>query len=232
MESNSKQFTCGYCLEDKTKLEMHTKNMCHDCRRKKDKERKKKHYEKNKQAYAIKNKIDYDNNREKILEKKANYYKENRESIIAKFTEKYQNDLEFRLKHVVRRRTRNFISDGTIKYQEMIGCSHDHLINWFEYNFSIDNKNMNWENYGSVWQIDHVFPLSKVDETDDEMFCYTWKNLRPMLSSDNIKKTNHIDYNLIENQKNRVEMFLQMRNNLSVFPFPTDLLEREDTAVL
>lgn len=75
--------------------------------------------------FKVKNKRDYDKNRDKILAHKKVYYRENAPTIIAKFAENYNHDLEFRLKHVIRRRTKDFISNGNIKYQDMIGCSHD-----------------------------------------------------------------------------------------------------------
>lgn len=194
---------------------------------------KKQRYAENPAKFKEKNDRDYVKNRDKILAYKKVYYRENAPTIIAKFAENYNHDINFRMKHVIRRRTRDFISNGTVKYQEMIGCSQEDLMAWFEFNFDLDSdKNMNWENYGSLWQIDHVYPLSKVDEAPDEMFCYSWKNLRPMIGSENSSKHNHIDQVLIQEQATRVEQFINTRNVVSVSIFPTDTTEIESTALL
>lgn len=74
--------------------------------------------------------------------------------------------------------------------------------------------------------------MSKVEDHNDEMFCYSWKNLRPMIASENSSKSNNIDPVAIQEQANRVEQFINMKNVVSVLPFPKDTTEREDTAVV
>ena len=58
-----------------------------------------------------------------------------------------------------------------------------------------DDK-MSWENYGSYWHIDHIYPQSKLlfQNFDDENFikCWSLNNLRPLEKIENIKKSNRI----------------------------------------
>jgi len=58
------------------------------------------------------------------------------------------------------------------------------------------DNNMNWENYGLYWTIDHIIPQSKLlfENFDDENFikCWTLDNLRPLEKIENIKKGNKI----------------------------------------
>ena len=111
---------------------------------------------------------------------------------------KYEKNLrETNLNHKIscnlRRRLNKFIS-GELKNGSAIkdlGCSIDELKNWLSRQFIED---MNWENYGIVWNIDHIIPLSKVDLTDTmqlKKVCH-WFNLRPLFVRDNIVRGNRI----------------------------------------
>jgi hypothetical protein len=98
----------------------------------------------------------------------------------------------------------------------MIGCTKEFLIEWMEYNFELDSKdNMNWENYGELWHIDHVFPLSKAMEIEDETErdkYFSWENLRPIPKLYNYKKGNKIIDEDIKLIRERVEKFLAQKS--------------------
>lgn len=68
---------------------------------------------------------------------------------------------------------------------EYIGCDVDTLVKWLEYQF---DEGMTWENYGKVWTIDHVIPLSKFDLTNEknQKVAFNWSNMHP--SKDNFCK--------------------------------------------
>ena len=54
---------------------------------------------------------------------------------------------------------------------------------------------MDWNNYGIIWNIDHIYPLSKVDWNciyETSKYCH-YSNLQPMYIIDNIKKGNKIN---------------------------------------
>ena len=58
------------------------------------------------------------------------------------------------------------------------------------------DEHMTWENYGSYWQIDHIYPQSRLlyDSYDHENFqkCWALSNLRPLEASENSRKGNKI----------------------------------------
>ena len=58
------------------------------------------------------------------------------------------------------------------------------------------DEHMTWENYGSYWQIDHIYPQSRLlyDSYDHENFqkCWALSNLRPLEASENYRKGNKI----------------------------------------
>jgi hypothetical protein len=51
-------------------------------------------------------------------------------------------------------------------------------------------EGMSWDNYGSVWQVDHIKPLVLFDLTDDQQYkdANHFTNLQPLFSIENCKK--------------------------------------------
>jgi len=79
-------------------------------------------------------------------------------------------------------------NDTTMHY---IGCNIQYLREWLEYNFERD---MNWDNYGTYWFIDHVVPICKFDLTDEKekLKCWNWTNLFPCVRRTQFLDTTHI----------------------------------------
>lgn len=69
-----------------------------------------------------------------------------------------------------------------------LGCSIDELKLKFIPLFAIG---MSWENYGSLWHIDHIRPCASFDLTDPEQvkLCCHFSNLQPLWAADNLAKS-------------------------------------------
>lgn len=68
------------------------------------------------------------------------------------------------------------------------GCTRGTLIWYLERQFK---KGMTWDNYGEVWQIDHIRPCASYNfaeegEVDD---CFHYTNLQPLLKAENHSKS-------------------------------------------
>ena len=63
-------------------------------------------------------------------------------------------------------------TERTLKF---LGCSKEFFIKYLESQFTPE---MNWDNYGTYWEIDHIHPLSK-----GGAFHYT--NTQPLTITDN-----------------------------------------------
>lgn len=59
------------------------------------------------------------------------------------------------------------------------------------------DEKMNWQNYGSYWHVDHIYPQSALPyvSMEEENFkkCWALENLRPLEAIANIKKSNKIE---------------------------------------
>jgi len=57
---------------------------------------------------------------------------------------------------------------------------------------------MNWQNYGSYWHIDHIIPITSFDacdpQSDDFQACWALSNLRPLSAAENLSKSDKITH--------------------------------------
>ena len=116
----------------------------------------------------------------------------------------HNTNINYRIKKSLAARLRTVIvkNDSTMNY---IGCNIQYLREWFEYNFTSE---MNWDNYGSYWSIDHIIPVCKFDLTleDEKLKCCNWTNLMPVTVKYNSSKKS-IDMEQIEYIVNKIEKF-------------------------
>lgn len=110
------------------------------------------------------------------------------------YHQKYHNDIIFTLKLTIRNRFRKAFRDSikTGSAIKNLGCTIKHLKEHLE---TLFYSNMTWDNYGSVWHIDHIIPLSSFDLTKEEEVskaCH-YTNLQPLLAIDNLKKSNKLN---------------------------------------
>jgi hypothetical protein len=75
----------------------------------------------------------------------------------------------------------------SVNVQQLLGCSipelRKHLHTLFQ-------PGMTWENYGTVWEIDHRIPCASFDLNDaaQKQKCFHFSNLQPLTVSDNRSK--------------------------------------------
>ena len=55
-------------------------------------------------------------------------------------------------------RLKNYLKNKKGKTLDYIGCNWETYIDHLESQFT---DKMNWENYGDVWEVDHILPISK-----------------------------------------------------------------------
>jgi len=168
------------------------------------KEYKHEHYIKNKEKYNKKSQEFRDNNKDYlkeyfrkyreenkqiIKERRKKHYQENKQKINQKNIERKNKNPNIKIAHSLRNRIIKVLN-GTSKSKstvELLGCSID------EFRIFLENKfynNMSWENYGSVWHIDHIKPCASFDLIlqDEQEKCFHYSNMQPLLAEENLSK--------------------------------------------
>ena len=104
---------------------------------------------------------------------------------------KRKTDTNFQLKEILRSKIHKMLKNQETSYKNIIGCDIVFLKKWIEFRF---DTNMNWNNLGSYWHIDHILPINKFNLTKSEnvKICFHWTNLQPLQSFENISKSDKI----------------------------------------
>lgn len=97
------------------------------------------------------------------------------------FKRKYKEDKQFQLKKQLEAQFHSLLNknDETVKSINLLGCTIP------EFKLYIQSKfisYMTFENYGEVWEFDHIIPFCDFDLTNEEEVkrCMHYLNLRPM----------------------------------------------------
>lgn len=141
-------------------------------------------------------------NKDKINIYMRKYIKSSSNNVINR---KIQTNLRKRLVNSVK----NINKGKTNLKNELLDCSKEQLKKWFEYNLFLDN--INFDDYGKIWHIDHVIPCDFFDLNIDEnkKICFHWTNIRPLEKHKNLKKGNRIIWSDIFVQEIRLKNFIK-----------------------
>ena len=161
-----------------------------------------------------------ENNKEIIKNRQKNWYlkkgkqwyidnnKINRENIRKYEKNRYDTDKNYRIKKILRTRLNKTFTNvkRSTTMLNYLGIEYELFLTWIEYQF--DDK-INWDNYGTQWDIDHVWPCSKYDLTKetDIYKCFNWRNLQPLNKNANNTKSNIINYTMCINQIDKILKF-------------------------
>jgi 5-methylcytosine-specific restriction endonuclease McrA len=136
----------------------------------------------------------YEETREHRLEWKKKYYQENKEDR-AKYAREYKQ------KNPHKKTQASIISyiSQSLKKQkkciEYLDCSWDVFYKHIEQQFLPE---MNWENYGEVWEVDHIIPLSKEGS-------FNYKNTQPLFKTTKIAESfGYVGYIGNRNKSNKL----------------------------
>ncbi len=169
-----------------------------------------------------KNKISKYNKVYKLKHKKEisaynkKYNIENRQEIQKRHTPYLRNrrktNPQYKISVTLRNRINKLINGKKRSSKKLIGCDYKFMINWFKFQFKDD---MNMDNHGSMWHIDHVIPCNKFDLTDtnERLRCFNWTNLQPLCKNKNLSKQDNADILEIVTHSCNVKKFSKLYAN-------------------
>lgn len=161
------------------------------------KAQRRKRYEANKDQELSANRVYRENNKQKIVEQKAAYYQANKQELQRKQADRIaacpSRRMAKSVSHAVQKALRK---QGKVKGGRTFTAlpySSQELAEHLERQF---DEKMNWGNYGSYWDLDHIYPQSLLpyDSLDHPNFqkCWALDNLQPLEHIANIRKSNKV----------------------------------------
>jgi len=156
------------------------------------------------------------NNKDRLRRNSREHYKT--EEYRQYCRDRYKKVLSDRLRRTLSGSIRNVTKKDT-KTDKYLGISTNILRIYLELQFKDD---MNWENYGKLWEIDHMIPCSilntktgiELEESIKQIFHFT--NLRPLYKIDNILKHNKLSLELIDQVQHRYDNWLKFSDMAKV----------------
>lgn len=124
------------------------------------------------------------------------YRKSISKELYQKKKHKLDTNIQFKLSENIRARLRIILGNIKIKKpatDKLIGCSLDYFVEYLNKSFYDD---ITFDNYGTIWHLDHIIPCDWFDLTDITQLkaCTHYTNLQPLLIKDNSIKSNRLDW--------------------------------------
>jgi hypothetical protein len=152
---------------------------CSECMRKE----KKQYYSGNKEEHNARTSKWHKENRDRHNKLMKSHYHSNKDYYRQWNQNKMDTDPLFRLRHAINALINHHLKEGKSQSSiDYLGCTIQEYKEYLEPMFTPE---MNWENYGSYWEIDHIYPLAKGGS-----FYYT--NTQPLTITDNRVKSDNI----------------------------------------
>jgi len=123
------------------------------------------------------------------------HYHENKDYYREYNNTRSATDPIFRLKHAINSNInsnlRKYLQIKHDKSMNYLGTTMEQYCQYLEQQFTLE---MNWDNYGSYWEIDHILPIDSFDLTNEEQLyqCFNYTNTRPLHWLENKQKSNKI----------------------------------------
>lgn len=139
-----------------------------------------------------KRKIENEKNREVNSKYSREYNKKHRKRLNEGYKNRLKNDPQFKIAHNTRVRINKALKNDhkNSSSKVLLGCEMDFYKEYLEKQFKPD---MNWDNYGSLWDIDHIRPCATFDLSleEEQKKCFHYTNTQPLYKKENQTKNKY-----------------------------------------
>jgi hypothetical protein len=98
-------------------------------------------------------------------------------------------DVQYRIAYLLRKRVKQVLRGErkSAPTLALLGCSLADFRKHIESKFK---RGMTWENWGTKWHLDHIFPCDRFDLTrpEEQRRCFHWTNFQPLPAKVNCSK--------------------------------------------
>lgn len=125
-------------------------------------------------------------NEKQGLTGKNNEYRKQRKKDNPEF--KLKNLLRLRINDALKREINGGKVSKTHSSIELLGCNIKHYVNYLESKFLPE---INWDNHGEVWEIDHITPCHNFNLQDikQQKLCFHYTNTQPLFKTTKIAES-------------------------------------------
>ena len=144
--------------------------------------------------------------RKKESRKITNQKPEYKEKEKNRHLKRLKEEPSYRLRTLYRHRIHRALKDN-IKLKksiELLGCEIDFYRQYLESKFLPE---MNWDNWGDIWEIDHIIPIASFDlvELENQLKCFNYLNTQPLFKTTEIAESfGYIGYIGNKNKLNKM----------------------------
>lgn len=119
---------------------------------------------------------------------------------------KLKTDPNFKMKKTLRKRLRDALKGEYVSHSTLylLCCSIEEFMKYLEQQFLPE---MNWDNHGKIWEIDHIIPCNNFDLTnrEDQQKCFHYSNMQPLFKTTKIAESfGYIGYVGNRNKSNKI----------------------------
>jgi len=180
--------TCKECVNEYNKLYDFKK--WNKDNKERLKEKSLEYYQDNKEHIKNRSKDYFNKDKDRHRIRTKNWHLKNKDYHINKTINWIKNEMKinpvFKLKEILRGRIYSVLIKNKIPKIAstliLLGCTPECFKSYIE---SLFKPEMNWDNYGTIWEIDHITACSKFDLTDPEQQkeCFHYSNMQPLFKT-------------------------------------------------
>lgn len=163
-------------------------------------------YEEYRNSNKVKERIQLWTNNVEVKQKIKESLEKRKPDRNKRMRERYQTDENYRLIAILRSKIHKMLNGVKTSYTNILSCDLNFLKTWIEFRF---DDNMNWDNLGEYWEIDHILPIAKFNFANelDKNICFHWTNLQPLIKLENRCKSKKIQLHYFFNNIVNVNRF-------------------------